>query len=98
MNKEDIQTLFAYNAWADERIMTAAAKVPAEKFAVPAHLSHGSLRTTLVHMVGAEHVWRQRTQEGVSPTSLLKESDFPTFETLRQFVTDEDQKWIDYVT
>jgi uncharacterized damage-inducible protein DinB len=96
MNKEDIQTLFAYNAWANERILSAAAKVPEEKFAIPAHLSHGSLRTTLVHMIGAEHVWRQRAQEGVSPSTLLKEADFPTFASLRQYVMDEDQKFIDY--
>ena len=96
MNQEDVQTLFAYNAWANERIMQAAARVSAEQFATPAHLSHGSLRTTLVHMLGAENVWRQRTQLGLSPTTLLKEPDFPTFEVLRQYVIDEDQKWIDY--
>jgi uncharacterized damage-inducible protein DinB len=96
MNREDIQTLFAYNAWANERIMQAAAQLSPEQFTAAVRLSHGSLRTTLVHLVSAENVWRQRTQAGVSPAAMLGEADFPMFDALRKFWVEEDQAWISY--
>lgn len=84
MNKNDVQTLIDYNKWANNRILQAAAQVTAEQFTAPARLSFGSLRGTLVHTLATETIWRMRSLEGISPTALLSESEFPTFETLRQ--------------
>ena len=58
MNKADIVTLYDYNYWANGRILNAAARVTPEQFIAPAGLSHGSLRGTLVHTLGAEVIWR----------------------------------------
>jgi uncharacterized damage-inducible protein DinB len=84
MDKQDLQILIGYNAWANRRILEAAARVTAEQFTAPVHLSFGSLRGTLVHILMAETIWRQRCQDAVSPSSLLVESQFPTFDALRQ--------------
>lgn len=84
MNKEYMQTLVAYNAWANRRILQAAAEVTPGQFTAPARLSFGSLRGTLVHILATETIWRQRCQDKLFPTSLLAESQFPTFGALRQ--------------
>ena len=83
MNKNDILTLYDYNYWANARILDAAQKLTFAQYSMPASLSHGSLRSTLVHTLGAEVIWRQRCQEVISPTTLLSESDFPTLELLQ---------------
>lgn len=84
MQKQDILLLYAYNDWANERILNATAQVSSIKFTAPAPVSHGSLRGTLVHTLSAEWIWRQRCQLSVSPISLLVETEFSTLAELRQ--------------
>jgi uncharacterized damage-inducible protein DinB len=82
MDKSDILMLFAYNRWANARVLRAARQVTLEQFIQPAPSSHGSLRGSLTHILAAENMWRQRVQEGISPTRLLSEDEFPTLEAL----------------
>lgn len=82
MDKSDILILYAYNRWANTRVLRAAQQVTLEQFIQPAPSSHGSLRATLTHIVGSENMWRQRVQEGISPPRLLSEDEFPTLEAL----------------
>jgi uncharacterized damage-inducible protein DinB len=81
MNKDDISTLYAYNDWANARVLRMAAQVSPQQYLVPADVPQGSLRSTLVHILAAEVAWRQRWQ-GDSPTALIAEHDLPTFEAL----------------
>lgn len=97
MNKNDVKTLIEYNEWANSRILQSAAQVTAEQFTAPAHLSFGSLRGTLVHVLATETIWRMRSLESISPTALLSESEFPTFEALRQRWVEEGGKLRAYV-
>ncbi len=97
MNKSDILTLFDYNYWANARVLDATAKVTPEQFIAPAQQSHGSLRGTLVHTLGAEVVWRLRCQEGISPTPMLSEAEFPTAEALRARWREEEQAMRSYL-
>jgi uncharacterized damage-inducible protein DinB len=90
MNKDDVLLLFAYNHWANQRLLEAAGQVTQEQFTTPARLSHGSLRGMLVHTLGAEVIWRLRCQ-GDSPTALLAAGDFPTLSELRQRWQVEDR-------
>ena len=85
MQPEAIQLIFAYNTWANERILAAAEGLTAAQYEadVPG-LSHGSIRATLVHALAAEIIWRRRCVEGVSPTTLRDAADVPTFAALRQ--------------
>jgi uncharacterized damage-inducible protein DinB len=84
MNKAEVLTLFDYNYWANTRILTAAARVTAEQFTAPAGLSHGSLRAALVHILGAEIVWRLRCQQGISPTGMPDEAEFSQLSILQE--------------
>ncbi|MBI2332105.1 MAG: DinB family protein [Chloroflexi bacterium] len=81
MNKENIQTLYRYNQWANERILDTAAKLDAEQFLAPSEQAHRYLRGVLVHTLFAEWIWRKRWG-GESPMSRFKPDDFPTFNAL----------------
>lgn len=69
MNKTDILTLFDYNSWAKARVLNAAAKLTPDQFTALVGLSHGSVRGALVHILGAERVWRLRCAEGIALTA-----------------------------
>ncbi len=82
MRIADILDLYAYDRWANGRILHVAGHLDIADYLAPAPLSHGSLRGTLVHILGTAWLWRIRCQEGVSPQVLLSEELFPTVETL----------------
>jgi uncharacterized damage-inducible protein DinB len=90
MRLNDIRTLFAYNAWANARILDAAARVPAEQFATAA-LGACNLRDTLLHILVAESIWRLRWQ-GIVPESVEFPSEFPTLESVRAQWREEDRQ------
>jgi uncharacterized damage-inducible protein DinB len=92
MKSNQLQKLWAYNEWANRRILVAAAQLSHTQFTEPAASSFGSLRTTLVHIYGAEWVWRQRCLEHVSPSNLPDENDFPDLESLRSAWETEMQR------
>jgi uncharacterized damage-inducible protein DinB len=97
MNKNDMLTLFDYNYWANARVLNAAAKLTPDQFTAPAGLSQGSVRGALVHILGAEIVWRLRCAEGVSLSALPTENAIPTVEVLRERWLDEEQKMRAYL-
>src|SRR5512140_2163181 len=95
MNKQDILTLYKYNQWANAKILNAATTVTQEQYLAPASFPHGGLRSTLVHVMFAEWIWRQRWT-GVSPTVRLKPEDFPTLEPLRARWTEEEKQLMNF--
>ena len=97
MNENDILTLYDYNYWATARVLRAAANLTPDQFTAPAGLSHGSVRGALVHTLGAEMVWRLRCAEGISPSALPDENEFPTLDVLRERWLDEEQKMRAYL-
>ncbi|HME31748.1 MAG TPA: DinB family protein [Terriglobales bacterium] len=74
MNLEDIQTLYAYNRWASERLFAALEKLNEYQFTVPVQSSFPSIRETLFHILFAEWLWLKRWQ-GRSPRSTLADPD-----------------------
>ncbi len=98
MQKSDILTLVGYNAWANNRIRRAAAKASPDQYIIPAKVSHGSLRGTLVHIYGAEQVWRKRCQEGVFPRALASETDLPTLPDFQKVWEAEEAALYHYVS
>jgi uncharacterized damage-inducible protein DinB len=89
MKKNEILTLYQYNAWANARILAAASQVTAEQFLAPASFGHGGLCGTLVHTLSAEWIWRNRW-EGYSPSGHLPPEDFSTFDALRDRWQEEE--------
>ena len=93
---ELLHTLFDYNSWATERILSAADKVSDGQFLAPASSSWGGLRGTLVHLMSAEWVWRSRWQ-GASPTAHLRAEDFPSVPALRVRWREEETAMREFV-
>src|ERR1700693_2257088 len=57
MSKDDIQLLYEYDRWANNRILQAVSALSAEQFTCDLSGSFRSVRDTLVHIIGGEWVW-----------------------------------------
>src|SRR6266508_6622313 len=96
MNKQQILTLFQYNAWSNAKILDAASNITQEQFLASVPFPHGSLQRTLVHALFSEWVWRRRW-EGIPQNPGWKPDDFPTFESLRRRWADEETRRMNFV-
>ena len=85
------RTLYDYNYWANARILRAAEHLSEAQLIASTQESHGSPRGTLVHTMGAEWIWRSRWQ-GIMPTAILREEDFPTLESINERWGEEEQQ------
>jgi uncharacterized damage-inducible protein DinB len=74
MNKTDIETLYAYNRWANARLFAALGKLSEQQFSAPIQSSFPSIRDTVFHIFFAEWLWLKRWQ-GASPRSTLADPD-----------------------
>lgn len=97
MQPEEVTLLFAYDAWATERVLDQAAQVNQAELLAPRPFGQGSLRDTLVHLVSAMWIWRTRCQEGRSPTQFLKAGDFADMAAVRSRWQAESAAIRDYV-
>ena len=75
MNLDALVVMFDYNAWANERVCSAAAAAPSADFLRPTGSTGTSLRDTLVHIVWSEWIWLQRWT-GVTDL-VFQPADFP---------------------
>ena len=66
MTIADIRHLFAYTDWANERVLSAAEKLPPEQLLRDVQISHTSILGTLLHVAGADWLWLERWR-GNSP-------------------------------
>jgi uncharacterized damage-inducible protein DinB len=57
MTKDDIQLLYEYDRWANNRALQAASALSAEEFTRDLGGSFPSVRDTLVHIIGGEWIW-----------------------------------------
>lgn len=57
MTKDDIQFLFEYDRWANDRTLQAASALTADEFTRDLGGAFASVRDTLVHILGAEWIW-----------------------------------------
>ena len=81
-----IATLFDYLYWLRNRIVTAAAELPAERFRGTLALNSRDLRGTLVHELDVEVGWRARLNgeppEAWGEAAALRDDDYPTLDSL----------------
>ena len=68
MDKDEIQLLYEFDRWANNRVVQAASTLSAEQFTRDLGGSFRSVRDTLVHIVGCERTWLTCWKEP-SPTS-----------------------------
>jgi uncharacterized damage-inducible protein DinB len=57
MTKDDIQLLYEYDRWANNRVLQAVSALSAEQFTRHLGGSFRSVRDTLVHIIGGEWIW-----------------------------------------
>ena len=82
MNRQDIELLFRYNDWANDRILDTAEALSSEQLTAPNDLGWGSLRGALVHLMDAEYVWRNLLKDG-EHVEWLQPEDFPDVASIR---------------
>ncbi|HEY7510467.1 MAG TPA: DinB family protein [Vicinamibacteria bacterium] len=83
LQKEDFERMFAYNVWANHRLMRIAATLSVDDFKRDLlAASHGGVRGTLTHIMAAEWIWLERWK-GVSPPRLFDEGEFADVVALR---------------
>ena len=75
MQPETIRELYLYNHWANQRMLASLAPLSAEQFTHGMRNSFGSVRDTVVHILGAEWIWLERWL-GRSPKALLPADNF----------------------
>jgi len=57
MTRDDIQLLFAYDRWANDRVLQAASALSDDKFTRDLGGAFASVRDTLVHILSGEWTW-----------------------------------------
>ena len=97
MKPAEMRELFAFNAWANHRIMEAAEALTSEQFTKPLGSSFGSVRDTIVHIWAVEWVWMERLQ-GRSPTSFPDAKEFADLASLRPRWAEVERHWLEYVS
>ncbi len=78
----DLRYLFNYSYWARDRVLHAATNASEAELRGDVGLPSGSVFGTLVHTLSAEHVWRLRCAEGVSPPKLFDPADFADLDAI----------------
>ena len=99
MHKKDIETLIAYNFWADNEILTACERISVANFTRQVTPDPGwhSLRGTLVHLLDTEYGWRTVLQN-LPDSGVISEADFPNVASLKARWQAEEAAWLDFIT
>ena len=96
LHKDDVGRLLEYTVWSNHAVVRAAATLTVEEFRRDLGSSHGGVRGTLTHMMGAEWIWLERWK-GVSPPRMIDEGEFPDVAALsRRWKAIEDHRdaWV----
>lgn len=93
---EQVRTLFAYDAWANQRMLDACAALSPEQFTRDLGSSFRSVRDTVAHIMGAEWLWLERFR-GSSPLSLPSADQYPDLASLRARWTQFESELLAYV-
>ena len=87
---DDLFALYAFNRWADDRVVVAARRLTPEQYVQEPAPGWSSTRATLVHLADATHLWARRLQ-GEDVTARAPEAEFPTLDDVaRLFDTAHD--------
>ena len=82
MQVTDLERLYDYSKWANERLFNAIGALTDKQFAQDIAGSYGSVRNTLVHAVSAEWGWLERSG-GRKRGPKLNPDNYPTVASLK---------------
>lgn len=82
MTVADLNNLYDYGYWANEKLFDAISQLTPEQFTAPVGGGHESIRNTLVHVLSAEWGWLNRCG-GPERGPRLNPADYPNAETLK---------------
>ncbi len=82
MHLEYLRLLYAYNGWANTRILDTAAPLTAEQLGTPGIASFGSIHETLVHTIDAQWTWLERWR-GHAAQLRNEPADYPDLAAIR---------------
>jgi len=75
--------LLRYNAWANRRLLEAAAALDSERFKRHLGGSYPSVQATLTHILWGEWLWLERWQDR-SPQELFTPEEFPSVGAIQE--------------
>ena len=82
MDVNDIQELYRYNEWANDRVFDVVSRLAPEEFTRDLGNSFPSVRDTLTHLVWGEWIWLQRWK-GSSPRHTFDSREFTDVNALK---------------
>jgi uncharacterized damage-inducible protein DinB len=82
MTPQEFRTLYEYDAWANTRTLDACKALTQEQLTRGLGNSFGSVRDTLVHILGAQIVWIERLTGG-APVGLPAADGYPDLAAVR---------------
>jgi uncharacterized damage-inducible protein DinB len=91
MTFEVLETLVDYHYWARDRLFVAVDALTEEQLRRPLGNSFPSVFDTVVHLCGADWIWRSRW-EGVSPMALPKPELYDDLAKVRAAWHDEERR------
>ena len=108
MTKDDIQLLYEYDRWANNRVLQAVSTLTAQEFTRDLGGSFRSVRDTLVHIIAGEWGWLTYWKE-VSPNSafladlkrrldaLYNPDAFPNFAAVQSKWAEVEKEQVEFV-
>ena len=98
MNAEDFRTLYAYNDWANRRIVDACRALDEPAFTRGCGGSFGSIKDTLAHIAWAEWLWLERWQHRSPKQAALPDaSDLAAIERVMNEVARGQRSFVEGV-
>jgi uncharacterized damage-inducible protein DinB len=78
-----VTALFRHNAWANRKLLDFCEGLTEEQLGTTAVGGYGAIRSTLVHIIGAEVSYVNRVNGRLPPTPMQR-GQFPGFDVLKQ--------------
>jgi uncharacterized damage-inducible protein DinB len=95
-----IQSLYAYNTWANQRVLETATPISTTHFLTATHVSFGSIRDTFVHLLSVERCWLARARKQVPPPDLAPVTfpDMPTITAQWHEIDAATHRFVDHLS